>query len=180
LTNRLLTTWLIVDSTNAVLIISPCRRRSPKFGEAEPLYRRALAIDEKSFGPDHPKVARGLNNLAALLRDTNRLAEAEPLFRRALAIDEKSFGLDHPDVASCLNNLAWLLLNTNRLAEAEPFSRRHLRIFAEFARRTGHEHPHFRTAINNYAGLLSAMGLSEDAIAVRVHSAINCEPEESA
>ena len=26
-------------------------------GEAEPLYRRALAIDEKSFGPDHPNVA---------------------------------------------------------------------------------------------------------------------------
>src|SRR5271166_6580307 len=32
LTNRLLTTWLIVDSTNAVLIISPRRQRSPKFG----------------------------------------------------------------------------------------------------------------------------------------------------
>jgi hypothetical protein len=23
--------WLIVDSTNAALILSPCRRRSPKF-----------------------------------------------------------------------------------------------------------------------------------------------------
>src|SRR5271166_4901639 len=32
LTNRLLTTWLIVDSTKAVLMVSPCRRRSPKFG----------------------------------------------------------------------------------------------------------------------------------------------------
>ena len=32
LTNRLLTTWLMADSTNAVLIVSPCRRRSPKFG----------------------------------------------------------------------------------------------------------------------------------------------------
>src|SRR6202162_6356062 len=30
LTNRLLTTWLIVDSTNAVLMFSPCRRRSPE------------------------------------------------------------------------------------------------------------------------------------------------------
>ena len=62
--------------------------------------RRALAIDEKSFGPDHPDVARDLINLAALLKDTNRLSEAEPLMRRALAIDEKSFGPDHPDVAS--------------------------------------------------------------------------------
>ena len=41
--------------------------------------RRALAIDEQSYGPDHPKVATGLNNLAQLLQDTNRLAEAEPL-----------------------------------------------------------------------------------------------------
>ena len=28
-----------------------------RLAEAEPLYRRALAIDEKSFGPDHPNVA---------------------------------------------------------------------------------------------------------------------------
>ena len=54
--------------------------------------RRALAIDETSFGPEHPKVAIRLNNLAQLLQATNRLAEAEPLMRRALAIDEKSSG----------------------------------------------------------------------------------------
>ena len=28
-----------------------------RLAEAEPLYRRALAIDEKSFGPEHPDVA---------------------------------------------------------------------------------------------------------------------------
>ena len=61
--------------------------------------RRALAIDEQSYGPDHPNVAIRLNNLALLFQDTNRLAEAEPLMRRALAIDEQSYGPDHPDVA---------------------------------------------------------------------------------
>ena len=50
-----------------------------------------------------------LNNLAQLLKATNRLAEAEPLMRRALAIDEKSYGPDHPKVAIRLNNLAELL-----------------------------------------------------------------------
>ena len=58
-------------------------------GEAEPLHRRALAIDEKSLGPDHPDVAIGLNNLAELLRATNRFEEAEPLYRRAVAISER-------------------------------------------------------------------------------------------
>jgi len=58
------------------------------YGEVEPLLRRALAIDEAACGPEHPKVAIGLNNLAQFLKATNRLAEAEPLMRRALAIDQ--------------------------------------------------------------------------------------------
>jgi tetratricopeptide (TPR) repeat protein len=65
--------------------------------EADSLYRRALAIADASYGPDHPNVATTLNNLASLLQATNRLAEAEPLMRRALAIDEASYGPDHPD-----------------------------------------------------------------------------------
>jgi len=39
-------------------------------------------------------------------------------------------------------------------------------------------HPHFHAAIDNYADLLSAMGLNEDAIAARLRSAIECEPDE--
>ena len=83
-----------------------------RLAEAEPLMRRALAIDEKSYGPDHPEVAIRLNNLAHLLQRTNRFTEAEPLMRRALAIDEKSYGPDHPKVAIRLNNLATLLQAT--------------------------------------------------------------------
>jgi hypothetical protein len=42
------------------------------YSQAEPLMRRALAIDEASFGNDHPNVAIRLNNLAQLLQATNR------------------------------------------------------------------------------------------------------------
>ena len=98
---------------------------------------------------------------------------ATPLMKRASA---RSI----PTWQAGLNNLAGLLSATNRLAEAEPLFRQVLRILAEFGHRTGHEHPHFRTAIDNYAGLISAMGLSQDAIAARVRSAIEGEPEESA
>jgi hypothetical protein len=98
----------------------------------------------------------------------------------ALAIDEKELRPGSSQGGDPPHNLAGLLSDTNRLAEAEPLSRKHLRIFAEFWHRTGHEHPHFHSAINNYAGLLSAMGLSEDAIAVRGRLAIEGEPEESA
>ena len=37
-----------------------------RLAEAEPLMRRALAICEKSLGPDHPNTVIARNNLAAL------------------------------------------------------------------------------------------------------------------
>jgi tetratricopeptide (TPR) repeat protein len=104
-------------------------------------------------------VAIDLNNLAQLLKATNRLSEAEPLMRRALGIDEASYGKDHPDVAIDLNNLAQLLKATNRLSEAEPLMRRALEIFLLCSRKTGHEHPHLRAVVMNYINLLVAMEL---------------------
>ncbi len=76
-----------------------------RFDEAEPLMCRALAIDEQSFGKDHPNVARDLKSLAALLQATNRLGEAEPLMHRALEIFEKSLGPDHPRTQTVRENL---------------------------------------------------------------------------
>ena len=57
-----------------------------KYNDAEPLYKRSLAIDEKALGPEHPKVATCLKNYAVLLRKMGRGAEAEPLEARAKAI----------------------------------------------------------------------------------------------
>jgi len=122
-----------------------------RLDEAEPLMRRALAIDEKSLGPEHPNVATDLNNLAQLLQATNRLDEAEPLMQRALAIDENSLGPEHPQVAVTLSNLAVLLKATNRLVEAEPLTRRALAISEKSF---GSEHPDVATDLNNLALLL--------------------------
>ena len=121
------------------------------YAGAEPLLRRALAIDEQSYGAEHPHVATRLNNLASLLRETKRLTEAEPLNRRALAIDEKYFGTEHATVAVRLNNLALLLKDTNHLAEAEPLMRRALAINEKSF---GTEHASVATVLNNLATLL--------------------------
>jgi tetratricopeptide (TPR) repeat protein len=120
-------------------------------GRAERFSRRALAIDEASLGPNHPTVATHLNNLAELLRATNRLAEAEPLYRRALAIDEASLGPDHPSVGIGVGNLAGLLEATSRYAEAEPLRRRAIDIHEASL---GPDHPYVATGCNNLARLL--------------------------
>ena len=126
-----------------------------RYAEAEPLYRRALAIGEKRLGPDHPAVATSLNNLALLLKTQGKYVEAEPLYRRALAIGEKRLGPDHPAVATRLNNLAGLLQAQGKYVEAEPLFRRALAIDEKAL---GSEHPEFATDLNNLAGLLEAQG----------------------
>jgi tetratricopeptide (TPR) repeat protein len=87
-------------------------REGGRYAEAEPLLRRALAIDERSLGPDHPSVARDLNNLAVLLRATNRLAEAEPLMRRVVQIFAaftRATGHPHPHLEAAFANYRALL-----------------------------------------------------------------------
>ncbi len=129
-------------------------RSAAENSTAEPLYRKALALDEEHRGPGDPTVAVRLNNLANLLQATNRLGEAEPLMRRALAIDENSYGEDHPKVATDLNNLAALLQDTNRLEEAEPLMLRAVKIFMDSL---GEGHPNTQTVGGNLMQLWAEM-----------------------
>jgi tetratricopeptide (TPR) repeat protein len=119
--------------------------------EAEPLFRRALLIDEKVFGPEDLTVAVDLNNLAQLLRNTNRHAEAEPLISRVVEIFEVKLGPRHPHLATALDNLAQLLQVTGRFAAAEPLYRQALEINENAL---GPDHPHIAIALNNLALLL--------------------------
>ena len=83
--------------------------------------RRALEIDEQSFGEDHPEVAIDLNNLAQLLQATNRLAEAEPLMRRHVKIFiqfGKSTRHQHPHMEAAFGNYYGLMQKMD-LDEAE-------------------------------------------------------------
>ena len=47
------------------------------------MLRRALAIDERSYGAHHPHVARDLHNLAVLRAEAGDWAQAEMLLARA-------------------------------------------------------------------------------------------------
>lgn len=145
--------------------------RQARYVQAEPLMRRALVIDEKSYGTEHPEVATDLNNLGQLLQATNRLGEAEPLMRRALAIDEKSYGTEHPNVARGLNNLAQLLQATDRQWEAEPLMRRGLGILLQFTVLTGHRHPNLAGGLGNYLLFLQEMSLTPEQIGQKLAEA---------
>ncbi len=60
-----------------------------RYAEAEPQFKRSLAILEKALGPEHPSFATSLENYAALLRETGRTAEEDKMEARAKAIRAK-------------------------------------------------------------------------------------------
>ena len=95
--------------------------------EAESLYKRSLAIREKTLGPDDPALADDLSMVAGHL---GYREYAEELYRRSLAINEKAFGPNHFRVAACLDDLARLLRATKREKEAGEFEARAARIRA--------------------------------------------------
>jgi hypothetical protein len=76
-----------------------------------------LVIDELSLSPDHPNVAIRLNNLARLLKATNRLGEAEPLMQRAVGIYfafTRRTGHQDPHLKGVLANLRDVLVALGR------------------------------------------------------------------
>jgi tetratricopeptide (TPR) repeat protein len=102
-----------------------------KYGDAVPLYQRALAILEKAVGPDHSNVATIVDNIAGLLQSQGTFEDALPLYQRALAIRRKARGPDHSNTATSVNNMAGLLqsqINTRTRCSCTkgpwPFGRR--------------------------------------------------------
>jgi tetratricopeptide (TPR) repeat protein len=101
-----------------------------RLAEAEPLMRRALEIDEKSYGSGPPEGCDDRPQQPCAVAASHEPSGGGRAADAAGAGDrrEELRKPDHPKVAIRLNNLAQLLQDTNRLAEAEPLMRRALEI----------------------------------------------------
>jgi CHAT domain-containing protein/tetratricopeptide (TPR) repeat protein len=129
--------------------------RQGKYAEAFKRAEMALAIAEKSLGPEDPDTLLSVNNLGFLYEAQGRYAEAEPLLRRALAGREKALGPDHADTLLSVNNLGFLYQAQGRYAEAEPLYRRAL---AGYDKALGPDHPDTLRSANNLASLYDTQG----------------------
>ncbi|MGE3989716.1 tetratricopeptide repeat protein [Pseudorhodoplanes sp.] len=148
-----------------------------KFAEAEPLYLRAAAIQEKTRGSNHPDLAGTLNNLAIVQAQQAKYADAEKSYRRALSIRQAAFGASHRDTAASLINLAQALRALGKLDEAEAILRQGI---ATQEQALGHEHPQLSAALahlgsihelkGDYAGAAAVLQRSL-AIAEKAHGA---------
>ncbi|WP_051463646.1 tetratricopeptide repeat protein [Leptolyngbya sp. PCC 6406] len=126
-----------------------------RYGEAEPLYQKALTLCQRLLGSDHPDTASSLNNLAGLYESQGRYGEAEPLYLQALEIRRSQLGSDHPNTATSLNNLAELYRAQGRYGEVKPLLQKALEIRRS---QLGTDHPDTAQSLNNLAGLYESQG----------------------
>ncbi|MDA0967575.1 MAG: tetratricopeptide repeat protein [Proteobacteria bacterium] len=79
------------------------------YDKAIEYFELALKSDIKTFGQEHPSVARDRNNLGSAWLYKGNYDKAIEYYELALKSDIKTFGQEHPDVASDRNNLgaAW-------------------------------------------------------------------------
>jgi tetratricopeptide (TPR) repeat protein len=123
--------------------------------QARLLLRRALAIREAAFGPDHPDVAMSLNNLGHVRYDVGDVTGAKADFERALAIQEAVYGSDNPSVAVSLDKLGLVLHNVGDLHGAKAIYERALHIREKVY---GPNHPVVATSLTNLGHVLYDYG----------------------
>jgi serine/threonine protein kinase/tetratricopeptide (TPR) repeat protein len=96
------------------------------YAEAETQLKQALAIREKTLGPDAPETLNSVTRVAILYGTKGDYAAAVPLFKRALAGRENLFGPDDPNTLQSVSNLASIYFQKGDYLAAEPLLKRAL------------------------------------------------------
>ncbi len=120
---------------------------------AEKALLRAVRLDERLHGVDHPEVAADLSALGALYERQGRFDEAERALSRSLEIDRRASGDDHPRTASGRSDLAMLLMGSGEPADLDRAETLLLRALEIHRREHGELHPAVATDLTNLAGL---------------------------
>lgn len=114
-------------------------------------YRKALAILEKSMGPQDPSLVGLLDRTARYYEDAGDLAKAQPLYERALALSPP----DSVQRAQVQEDLAGLF----RVKRAWPLAQKHYEEALQMlSRELGPSHPQAVIALANYALFRQELG----------------------
>ncbi|MCA9661339.1 MAG: serine/threonine protein kinase, partial [Myxococcales bacterium] len=142
-------------------------RSEGDFEAAEAAWRSALALHESTVGPQHPEVAKLLNNIGTLRQAVGKRDEARELWERALAIWEASLGPDHPWTAAVRVNLGLIYFTNGDLRRALSSTERALEIWE---RDLGREHAKVATALLNIGRIQEERGELDAALAAFVRA----------
>ncbi len=126
--------------------------RVGRYDESIKVFREALTLCEKEFGPDSTQIAATDSELAGTYLAMREFGQAETLYLRNIAILEKVIGHGHPETAKAYHNLAGNYMAWGRYAEAETNYRIALEIRANSI---GLEHAESIDTLDNLGILMS-------------------------
>jgi tetratricopeptide (TPR) repeat protein len=149
------------ETARIVMSLANVRSDEGDLDEALALDRRAEAIQQKILGPEHPKFAQLLNNIALRLDAAGKYDEARAMFERSMSIKVRTMGAEHPSVAVSLNNLGNVAYHQHRNEEALDYDRRALAIREQAL---GPEHPLTASTLTNLGLQLQRMGELDEAL----------------
>lgn len=147
-----------------------------RYTEAELAFIAALRIAEKAASPEetanlndeektvvNSRLAKSLNNMAALYHTQGKYNMADDLYKRCLDLKKQIYGEEHLEVAISLHNLAVLHSAKRRFTQAEPLYRTAL---AVRERLQGMEHEELVGLLRNFALCLKRMDKGDEAKAM--------------
>ena len=98
------------------------------YPKAQVAFEKALGMQQRLLGENHPRVARFYNNVALAYGQQGNLEESIRYLRRAVALEEQVLGSVHPRVAAFVGNLGAMELQRGNLEVAEKEIRRAVEI----------------------------------------------------
>jgi tetratricopeptide (TPR) repeat protein len=147
-----------------------------RYMEAELKFAAALRMAEKETHSDefqtldiekrneiNSRLAKSLNNMAALYHTQGKYSMAEELYKRCLEIKQTVYGEEHMEVAISWHNLAVLYSARRKYDLAEPLYQKSLALKESLI---GVDNPELLPQLNNYALLLKRMNKDEEARAI--------------
>jgi tetratricopeptide (TPR) repeat protein len=119
-----------VDATVTLDNLGSVYFETGQYRKAENLRRKVIDLRISRLGPDHPSVARVIQNLATQNYAQGRLSEASELYERAFGIWRAAGSEDSPDAASAIQGLGLIFARTGDLPKGVKYVERALAIWA--------------------------------------------------
>jgi serine/threonine protein kinase len=130
------------------------------YSRAQALQERAVAIQQRILGPEHPDTLRSMTTLANILSDEGRDDGAEKLIRQTLELERKVLGPRNPDTLRAVNALAATLYDEGHYSEAGKLFQETLEIQRQVL---GPEHQDTIGSMNDLASTFSHEGKEAEA-----------------
>jgi len=137
---------LKTKDSSLITLLADYFEHTSKYDKSLEFYEKALQIELKTLGEEHPDVATSYNSIGLIWWNKGFIDKALGLFKMSLQVALKTFGEDHPRIGDSYNRIGVMFDNKGDLDKALKFYEKSLQIDLKTL---GEEHPDLGTLYNN-------------------------------